>query len=70
VDVVSPQVIHPKGSDLSGAEYEFLDASKGRRSGDVAYYLEDIDLWGRVTRHGPVYPGGAPFVPVVQESKR
>ena len=41
------------GTELEGATYEFLDHSKGV-SRRVMYYLQDIDLFGRVTTHGPV----------------
>ena len=48
-----PELIPARGTELLGATYEYLDASKGM-SDQVQYYLEAIDLWGRTTRHGPV----------------
>jgi predicted outer membrane repeat protein len=45
--------IHARGNGYSGASYELLDpGAKGR--GGVRYFIEDIDLFGRVTRHGPI----------------
>ena len=37
----------------SDVEDEFLDNSK-QSAAAVHYYLEDIDLWGKVTRQGPI----------------
>ena len=53
LEVLTPQLIPARGNSLVGADYEFLDSTPGLR-GMVSYYLEDIDIWGRVTRHGPV----------------
>ncbi|MEQ8821298.1 MAG: hypothetical protein RLY93_13740, partial [Sumerlaeia bacterium] len=37
-----------------GAEYSFLDAVVLTKSGEErAYYLEDVDLSGKTTLHGP-----------------
>ncbi len=52
LDVVAP-MIPAAGHGLVGASYEFLDNSK-QAAFAVHYYLEDIDLWGKVTRHGPI----------------
>jgi hypothetical protein len=49
---VSP-LISPRGSALDGAQYEYVDGSP-QKSGQVFYYLEDVDLSGQVTRHGPI----------------
>ena len=52
IQVVEP-LIPAAGSQYVGASYEHLDNSQGAaRSG--AYYLEDIDIFGKVTRHGPI----------------
>jgi hypothetical protein len=52
-DAVTPEVIPAKGGDLQGADYEYLDATKGLAGRTVAYYLESIDLFGNVVTHGP-----------------
>jgi len=51
--VLTSALIPARGDELRGAEYEYLDTSKQKR-GEVRYYLEDLDLNGRATRHGPV----------------
>ncbi len=50
--MVTPQLIPAKGTELGGASYEYLDTD--RPAGTVLYYLEDVDRWGTITRHGPV----------------
>ena len=40
------------GAGLSGGSYTFLDNARESRHAD-AYYIEDLDLSGRWTRHGP-----------------
>ena len=50
--VISP-IIPALGSELAGADYNWMDTSRQRR-GVVYYYLEDIDTSGKITRHGPV----------------
>lgn len=55
LQLVSAALVPAQGSNVQGAIYEFLDTSMGRSSaGSVVYYLEDIDYFGRATRHGPV----------------
>ena len=49
-----------RGSETEGADYEYLD-DVGRMSGTASYWLEDIDLFGTVTRHGPVSVTLQPF---------
>ncbi len=44
--------IPAKGSNLVGAEYTFEDTTAP--NGTLVYYLEDVDSFGRTTRHGPV----------------
>ena len=46
-------VIPAQGSDLAGAEYTFLD-NRVLEPGSYEYVLEDIDLFGNVTRHAPI----------------
>jgi hypothetical protein len=53
IEVITPELIPARGNNLVGADYEFVDTTQGLR-GTVRYYLEDIDSWGRTTRHGPV----------------
>jgi len=53
-------IIPARGSEIEGADYEYLD-DVGRMSGAVSYWLEDIDLFGIVTRHGPVSVELQPF---------
>jgi len=54
---VEPAVIAPfipaRGSALSGAVYEYRVADRAV-AGTFLYYLEDIDVYGRATRHGPL----------------
>ena len=49
---LTPKLIPSRGQEAVGASYEFLDTTASR-GGRLAYYLEDIDLFGRATRHGP-----------------
>ena len=51
--VVTEQPLPARGNALGGAEYEFLDRSPMTPGRPLHYYLEDIDLFGRTTRHGP-----------------
>jgi hypothetical protein len=51
--VLTPQLIPAAGTEGGGASYEYLDSGAPRR-GVVTYYLEDVDLQGRVTLHGPL----------------
>ena len=41
------------GSEVEGGSYEVLDDSPAA-AGAIHYFIEDIDLFGRVTRHGPI----------------
>jgi hypothetical protein len=52
LDVVA-SMIHSAGHGMTGASYRFLDDSKAGASA-VQYYLEDLDIYGKVTRHGPI----------------
>lgn len=54
VEALNKQFIAARGTELSGASYQFMDRGHNRASGYAWYYLEDIDTSGRVTRHGPV----------------
>ena len=50
--VIAP-MIPASGTGLTGATYQFLDNTY--RPGSAAqYYVEDIDIFGKVTRHGPI----------------
>jgi len=52
LELLTPQMIPAKGTNLVGAEYTFVDTLSPR--GPLVYYLEEIDLFGRTERHGPV----------------
>lgn len=52
VRVIAP-FIPAAGHGLVGATYQFLDNAR-QHTDVVRYYVEDIDLDGRVTRHGPI----------------
>ncbi len=54
--VMTPAPIPPRGSDLSGATYVWIDRS-AQPDGPVEYWLEDIDNRGQATLHGPVIVG-------------
>ena len=43
-------LIPTAGSELSGAKYKFIDNTP-HASGTYRYILEDVDLFGVVTRH-------------------
>jgi hypothetical protein len=45
-------LIAAEGDPVSGASYTFLD--KGLSPGTYTYKLEDVDLTGATTLHGPV----------------
>jgi hypothetical protein len=49
---VNHKLIAAEGDPVAGAGYSFLD--KGLESGTYYYKLEDVDLNGVTTRHGPV----------------
>ena len=53
-------LIPAKGDELNGATYEFLDTA-GLPRGTYLYYLEDVDAYGNVSRHGPVRVEIAPI---------
>jgi hypothetical protein len=48
---ITPQLIPSQGSEVSGAEYEFIDTEPKRAGSRYNYYLEDIDIRGEATRH-------------------
>lgn len=52
LELLTPELIPAKGNNLVGAEYVFEDSTAP--SGTLVYYLEDVDSFGRTTRHGPV----------------
>ena len=41
------------GSSLESASYSFLDNSKQAATAEY-YYIEDLDIFGKATRHGPI----------------
>ena len=52
---INDSLIPAKGSPIEGATYQFIDKNVRIRS--IYYYkLEDIDLKGTSTMHGPVSP--------------
>ena len=50
---IGPELISPQGTPLSGSSYFYLDEQTSGQ-GAYVYVLEDTDLDGRITRHGPV----------------
>ncbi len=50
---INPSLIPARGGPTSGAEYSYLDRDPG---GEPRYFykLEDVDIYGRTTTHGPV----------------
>ncbi len=62
VEVLTPQVVSPRGSEISGATYEVLDETPGH-SGRTVYWLEEIDSSGQIARYGPVSPQAASRTP-------
>jgi hypothetical protein len=50
---INPSIISAQGSSTQGAAYEFTDANVQNRK-TYYYKLEDIDLSGTSTMHGPV----------------
>ena len=61
---VLSDLIPSAGYGVTGASYEFLDNSE-LRPGRYAYYVEDIDIYGKVTQYGPMFVD----VPAETESK-
>jgi hypothetical protein len=50
---INPTLIPAEGSPTQGASYEYVDTGVKNRT--IYYYkLEDIDLNGKTTMHGPV----------------
>ena len=52
LEMTSPLIL-ARGSELSGARYEYLDRPGGKPD-TLVYYLEDLDFSGQVTLHGPL----------------
>ena len=51
--VLTPALIPPAvGGELGGASYRYID--HGAPSTHLRYWLEDVDIFGGSTRHGPV----------------
>jgi hypothetical protein len=51
--ILTPQLIPGQGNELGGATYQHVDAST-RGAGKFHYFLEDTDVHGVATLHGPV----------------
>jgi hypothetical protein len=50
---INPALIPAQGSPTQGASYEYID--KNAKNGRACFYkLEDIDIHGTSTMHGPV----------------
>ena len=52
-ELLTDRLIPAQGSELTGADYEYFDAT-ARRPGLYDYFLEDVDTTGAKTRHLPV----------------
>jgi hypothetical protein len=52
-ELLTVRLIPAQGSELTGATYEYFDAT-ARRPGMYHYFLEDVDTNGARTRHLPV----------------
>jgi hypothetical protein len=51
--IINDSLITAKGSPMQGASYEFIDRGVQNRN-TYFYKLEDIDVYGVSTFHGPV----------------
>jgi hypothetical protein len=49
---VNPDLVRARGSSMSGADYTLRDTRAP--IGETLYWLDDVDVLGNVTRHGPV----------------
>jgi hypothetical protein len=47
------ELIPARGNELSGSEYRTFDGARQTVGTTLYYYLEDVDVNGKVTRHGP-----------------
>lgn len=50
--VVTPRLIAPRGGELGGADYVFVDWVAPRAA--LRYWIEDVDTLGRAARHRPI----------------
>jgi hypothetical protein len=64
-----PHLIPAAGHGLLGASYQFLDNGPEAATA-FQYYLEDVDIYGRVTSHGPVTVERVPAPGRVREAVR
>jgi hypothetical protein len=48
-----------RGASNGAREYTFSDTAPASDAGPVQYWLEDVDLKGKSTWHGPIVPEGA-----------
>jgi hypothetical protein len=51
--ILNAQLIPAQGTEFAGANYEHVDGSV-RGTGTFYYFLEDTDVHGAATLHGPV----------------
>ncbi len=51
---LTPYLIPAEGSEFSGAVYEFVTDDVLIREGQYGYWLEDVDIHGVRTLHGPI----------------
>ena len=49
-----------RGASAGSREYSFADVALPQDAGPVQYWLEDVDLKGKSTWHGPIVPAAAP----------
>ncbi len=64
VEILTTELIPGRGDETSGADYRFVDQTE-LPHGDYVYYIEDVDVRGHATRHGPV-----PFEVAPQRKQR
>jgi hypothetical protein len=48
-----------RGASNGAREYTFSDTAPASDAGPVQYWLEDVDLKGKSTWHGPIVPASA-----------
>ena len=64
---INAEIIPAQGTSASGAAYQFVDSSVQNRQ-TYSYKLEDVDLNGTATQHGPVH--GNPAVHLFIQIRR
>ena len=58
---INAEIIPAQGTSASGAVYQFVDSSAQNRQA-YSYKLEDVDLNGAATQHGPVTGNSAVYL--------